>query len=220
MKPGDFFLGIIDFFGILVPGAFLLFLHRDALTIVTGNVDGSAYWVVFFLGSYVLGHFLSSISAELNPVLKVCWPEKKDQFFKAIKGEVQLPSGVEPTRRNYYYYTYAVVRNESESAITEIDRQAAEYKLLRSLAVIFFLEFVYVFLSGAHSAMLIWLPLFLLAGWRFLFLLHWTYRITFEHYYVLKLSPKAGAPSPSGQVNVESEQATTGKGLAATSLDG
>jgi hypothetical protein len=60
-KPGDFFVGVIDFFGILVPGAVLLFLDRDcAVNSVSLPLTGNqtALWVVFLVGSYVVGHFL------------------------------------------------------------------------------------------------------------------------------------------------------------------
>jgi hypothetical protein len=48
-KPGDFFLGVIDFFGILVPGAILMYLHGDRLLVLLGGqpiLDGQvSRWV-------------------------------------------------------------------------------------------------------------------------------------------------------------------------------
>ena len=64
-KPEDFFVGVIDFFAILLPGAVLSFVMIDfAHGHVFGNVlpsirtEGQG-WVLFAFSSYLLGHLSS-----------------------------------------------------------------------------------------------------------------------------------------------------------------
>lgn len=65
-KPGDFFLGLYEFFSILVPGALLLIVFIVLLQdqYVAFNVPTAANWAVFLLLSYLTGHLLQ-IPADL-----------------------------------------------------------------------------------------------------------------------------------------------------------
>ena len=57
-KPNDVFVGVIDFFGILVPGSVLLFLHGDLILSQLGlscRPDDKVFYLVsFFVGSLLL----------------------------------------------------------------------------------------------------------------------------------------------------------------------
>ena len=76
MKPGDFFVGIVDFFSILLPGAFLavtvrVFEHDKWLCKLAEALKSPTYntnekWVAFALASYVLGHLVFHGSAWLD----------------------------------------------------------------------------------------------------------------------------------------------------------
>jgi hypothetical protein len=72
-KPGDFYIGVIDFFGTLVPGAILLFLYRErlpgAMALGLKGDQTVMVWASFFVGYYVLGHFLLGIGVRLNRLL-------------------------------------------------------------------------------------------------------------------------------------------------------
>jgi hypothetical protein len=190
-KPGDLFIGVIDFFGILVPGAVLLFLYGESLAkplALSLDQEQTPLLIAFFVGSYVLGHFLLGIGVHLNCLLCVYQPQTKDAFYKAIKDKIDLPEGVAKTRTNVFYRAYAFVRLNSPSALTEIERQMADYKLFRSLTVVFGLDLILTAICGVpHLSRLLFSgTLFIIAAWRFLFLLSWTYRITFEYYAILK----------------------------------
>jgi len=74
-KPGDFFVGIIDFFAILLPGALLAFLIQPyAITYVfNGKVlpalaDPTQRWIAYIFTSYVLGHIVSTVGGPLDEV--------------------------------------------------------------------------------------------------------------------------------------------------------
>src|SRR5215831_14859087 len=112
-KPGDFFIGVIDLFGILVPGAVLLFLHGPSLItllLLPFDRNQTALWVAFFVGSYVIGHFLLGVGVPLNRLLSVFKPEGKDRFYQEAKRTIDLPDGIAKTRTNTFYRAFAFVR--------------------------------------------------------------------------------------------------------------
>ena len=76
---------------------------------------------------------------------------------------------------------------KNPSALVEIERRMADFKLFRSLTLVFALDFLLErFLGVPHLPRLVFSGIVsLLAAWRFLFLLDWTYRITFEYFDLL-----------------------------------
>ena len=69
-EPQKFFLGVIDFFAIILPGAILTFFVKDKLGpfLLSSNyykLTGAAGWAAFLGGSYLLGHFVFLIGAGL-----------------------------------------------------------------------------------------------------------------------------------------------------------
>jgi ADP-ribose pyrophosphatase YjhB (NUDIX family) len=62
-EPQKFFIGVIDFFSILLPGALFTYLLKDDVgPRFFGNgyhrLTGTEGWVVFLFSSYLLGHFI------------------------------------------------------------------------------------------------------------------------------------------------------------------
>jgi hypothetical protein len=192
-KPGDFFVGVIDFFGILVPGAVLLYLHGESLAGAVGlrfTQNPASTWGVFLVGSYILGHFLLGIGVPLSKLLRLYRPEKKDKFYQEVEERIKLPPGIAKNRTDVFYRAYSCVRIANSSATTEIERQMADYKLFRGLTLVFFFDVLLVGLCSKPAVtlvprLLLSTVLFLIAAWRFVFLLDWTYRITFEFHTLL-----------------------------------
>ena len=195
-KPGDFFIGVIDFFGILLPGAILLYLHGKQLVELLGfpfHEDQAVKWAAFAVGSYVVGNFLLWIGAPLNRLLGLYRREHKDSFYNEVKDIIKLPVG--KNRTDVFNRAYSFVHIKNPSALAEIERRMADFKLFRSLTVVFALDFLLeLFWEVSHWPRLAFSGiLFILAAWRFLFLLDWTYRITFEYFALLtndKLHPR------------------------------
>jgi 8-oxo-dGTP pyrophosphatase MutT (NUDIX family) len=70
-EPQKFFIGVIEFFSILLPGAVLTYLFKDAvgpqiLDGGYGHLHGTESWLVFLFSSYLLGHFLFFIGSRLD----------------------------------------------------------------------------------------------------------------------------------------------------------
>jgi 8-oxo-dGTP pyrophosphatase MutT (NUDIX family) len=70
-EPQKFFVGIVDFFSILMPGGLLAYLGKDWAARVLlcqpkFELDRAEAWVVFLFASYLLGHFAFLLGALLD----------------------------------------------------------------------------------------------------------------------------------------------------------
>jgi hypothetical protein len=190
-KPGDFFLGVIDFFGILVPGVALLVLQGPTLAGLAAISLPQARnwwdWVPALVAAYVAGHFLLGLGVPLNRLATVVFPEARDPYFQAVRHQVPLPPNAAPKRSNVFNAAFSFIRIASPSALAEVERQAAEYKLFRSLTLLFLLDALLTMVLGPCSGRRVAVDsmLALAAGARFLFLLVWTQRLAFELFALL-----------------------------------
>jgi 8-oxo-dGTP pyrophosphatase MutT (NUDIX family) len=71
LDPQKFFIGLMDFFSILLPGALLTWLLMGDLSLaVLGNrytqLAGAQAWVAFFFASYLFGHLVFLLSSWLD----------------------------------------------------------------------------------------------------------------------------------------------------------
>lgn len=73
-KPDDFFVSIVDFFSIILPGALVAFILKDfAMAQVFGSVlpqitSEISKWIAFIFASYLVGNFISLASPWLDPL--------------------------------------------------------------------------------------------------------------------------------------------------------
>jgi hypothetical protein len=72
-KLSDFYVGVVDFFAVLLPGALLCFLfgdsflwHRIFAPVFPDIQEGIQQWAVFILASYLLGHFVFLVGSNLD----------------------------------------------------------------------------------------------------------------------------------------------------------
>ncbi len=192
-KPSDFFLGAVHFFGILVPGAVLLFLHGHLLLIPLGweNVSShAALWVAFLVGSYVVGGILFGIGLLLDWLYVLLRPERSDHYFREIENHVHLPDAVKKDRNQVFHRAYSTLRLTDCPGLAEIERQMAEYKLFRSLVLVFAIDTPLVFFCGAPHWSRYVVSILLCGGSlvRFLVSIGWTQRLTFEYYHLMRKS--------------------------------
>jgi 8-oxo-dGTP pyrophosphatase MutT (NUDIX family) len=72
-EPKNVFVGLIDFFSILLPGAVLTYILKEDMqglflrssTTQFSDVEG---WAVFLFSSYLLGHFISLLGSKIDDV--------------------------------------------------------------------------------------------------------------------------------------------------------
>jgi hypothetical protein len=71
LEPQKFFIGLMGFFSILLPGALLTYLLMgDVGPVVLGDrsatLDGAEAWTVFLFASYLLGHLIFLLGSWLD----------------------------------------------------------------------------------------------------------------------------------------------------------
>ena len=102
MKPSDAFLGVIDFFSTLIPGAIALFLLIDQSwlhapegwpVILRGSTEG---WVVFLVSAYVVGHVIASLGSMLFDWL---YDRIYARWRRGTSAYARAPLGANPSRR-------------------------------------------------------------------------------------------------------------------------
>jgi hypothetical protein len=154
MKPGDFLLGVLDFFAILLPGSLATWLVaqyippaelRRALSFgfaeFETSPDSFLLGGALLLSSYVLGHFVHMTGAQLDTAYdrwrRQAKPTTSDVNFKAADAvrktlTPMLTGGEFSTLK----WSKAYIQTESPEARVEIDRLEADSKFFRSLVIV------------------------------------------------------------------------------------
>jgi hypothetical protein len=204
-KPGDFFIGVIGFFGIIIPGALLLFLHGNdlllQLEVLLGKLNLNKIpattldWIIISLLSYLAGQFLLAIGEYISDQItkklyeKFFLPETI-QYSVAAKKYIRYP--IKDTAsidvNETYYYSFSFIRITSPEAILEIESKASEYKMFRSLVVLFLIDILLslLFLKLTLVRFIFSFSLCILSFLRFRKLINWTYNLTFDYFIQLK----------------------------------
>lgn len=150
MKPGDFFVGVIDFFSILLPGSLLAGILAVMLPLPPALepllASETAKWVAFALAAYALGHFVFLISALLDILYDAYrpkrWPhsDDEDRPFKQANAlrHAQFPVGDLDKGRpmNTFKWAKSVLMMRATAALAEVNRYEADSKFFRSMAVV------------------------------------------------------------------------------------
>ena len=149
-KPGDFLIGVLDFFAILLPGSLATWLVaqyfppdelRRSLAFGFGDPDRVTLWAAFLLSSYVLGHFVFMAGSRLDTSYdrwrRRSKPSSRDSTFQAAddmrkRVTASLPSSHFSTLK----WCKAYIQLNAVQARTEIDRYEADSKFFRSLVVV------------------------------------------------------------------------------------
>ena len=148
-KPQDLFLSAIDIFALFFPGAIALFLRlgyiKNFLFKLLDITDvGVEFWSVFVIGAYLIGHILVGTGVALNYVYEKSKnrSEKTDPLVQFAKKTIHLAENEKADRYLAIHRAFSFIRLNDPSVLAEIERQAANYKLFRSLAMIFLIDVV------------------------------------------------------------------------------
>lgn len=148
-KPSNFYIGIIDLFAILLPGAiatlaifhFTRFDLAGWLRIPATNSDLYIF-LLFLLSAYLLGHIISQLSAYLDSWLydplknHVYRDQKRLNLVKAIRNKYHPVEEAEAYVNNFEW-AQARLLKELPAAVDEIERYTADSKFFRGLILIF-----------------------------------------------------------------------------------
>lgn len=186
-KPKDVFLGVIDLFAVLLPGAVLCFFFVDTveerlLAPPLGIAGHAEVWAAFLVASYLLGHFLSLVGGfaldkvydRIRPFLKDA-PERYDagtpSLQKRARGALAGLLGDAYVEKidSAVKWSTAFIAVARPDLSTELQRKEADQKLFRSLAIALAVAYVRLALRGepASARALACLALIALALWRF-----------------------------------------------------
>jgi hypothetical protein len=216
-KPSDFFIGVVDFFAVLLPGAVLVYILQPP--IVTGMpkawlpVTPTQSWVMFLVLAYITGHLLHALGSLLldKYVYQMLYlPRFRSSHWKAAKltgnpyalqkdedatktllARVCLTTKVNPTGTNYYDWCLSDVRVNSPAGTIEVDRLQADSKFFRSMVFVFFVAALVSFREAPIWLTLGAAALAVFAIWRFCEL-RWTATKRVYEYYLLLRCPSEG----------------------------
>ncbi|MBL8701890.1 MAG: hypothetical protein JNK67_26140 [Alphaproteobacteria bacterium] len=146
-KPSDFFVGVGDFFGIIMPGAIatvLLAPTLESLLAAMGGpraLEGPGLWVALAVGAYVVGHLVFMVGAFFDSaydrlVRPYFWPASKDALFASADAEKKALLGSARNHINAYKFTKALLSFHHAGAAAEIARLEADSKFFRSMAAL------------------------------------------------------------------------------------
>jgi 8-oxo-dGTP pyrophosphatase MutT (NUDIX family) len=118
-EPQKIFIGIIDFFAILLPGALFTLLIRDEAARRFFDAgyyypDGPKGWVIFGFASYLLGHFIFLIGSDLDKVYDLL---RKPTYQEQVK---RLAEGKRLSFPLFRYLSWVFfTKKDSDSAVTK-----------------------------------------------------------------------------------------------------
>lgn len=152
-KPGDLFVGVLDFFAILLPGAVataVLLPGIESLVIAERFIqDGQGFerWAVFLLFAYFLGHLIflvgSYIDIFYNYLRERFNPYGNESAYQcASRIRDSLIDHHERKALNTFQWARAVLIAKNPDAAADVHRLEADSKFFRSLLIVCLVSFI------------------------------------------------------------------------------
>ena len=163
-KPSDFYIGTIDLFAILLPGAIatLLFYYASGLKMDTLLYTPERYSdfynaLLFLLSAYLLGHIISQFSSYIDEWIYNRYKSRIYNNQSRLNLVKQIRSNYHSVEKgekyiNNFEWSRARLLKEFPEAITEIERYMADSKFFRGLILIL-LVLAGVLIMKAYYAM-------------------------------------------------------------------
>ncbi|MDP2883769.1 MAG: hypothetical protein Q8P51_01950 [Ignavibacteria bacterium] len=160
-KPSEFYVGVLDFFAILLPGAIATAIlapriaHLVVGPLVAAPTSEAGNWAAFLTCSYFLGHLIFLVGSYVDLLYNV-FRERLNPYGN--ESAYQCASRIrdsmmdEPERKalNTFQWSRSVLIAKCPAAAEDVHRLEADSKFFRSLLVVCTLSFV-VFLSGGRT---------------------------------------------------------------------
>jgi hypothetical protein len=212
-KPSELFIGVFEFFAILLPGAALMFLLQNSIVPVFEALLPRLHnelqgWIAFLFAAYIAGHFLHLFGFLLDQYLY-------DELYKPLKlkegktGEILLArvrhiivsryglSSEDVNHLSLFMWAGSVVRTLNSAASQELDRGGAESKFFRSWVYVFFLGVVLSLVHQSLTSAVICLVLTFFSLWRFMDLRWKNSQLTYEYFLILNCPEQSKEPEQS-----------------------
>jgi hypothetical protein len=170
-KPSDIYLGVVELFSVLLPGALLEAAIVRAVYPIVHNPfaplmeTGETQWVAFGFAAYALGAFVFPVASLVdetfyNRYREKHWPKPDDhafqlatelrhRFFQSSRASGDVPM-------NTFAWAKSMLILKAAAAFADVQRYEAESKFFRSLVVV--LPIVGLFLAFAWRGPNLLLP--------------------------------------------------------------
>jgi hypothetical protein len=179
-SPSDFFIGLIDFFSVLLPGAILCWTYSAGINLLMNNVldfEQTTFTAVFLIASYIAGHFIYSLGSLFDEYVyeyfrKLFYKNRDGAYTEAnaIKNEIvsgKLNPGAN-TAINLYKWAKGVIEIIEPPLITPIHKFEADQKFFRSFAIVAVINACYFGVTKDLPIMGFWILVFLLSLYRYI----------------------------------------------------
>ena len=159
MKPSEFYVGVLDFIAILLPGAIataiLIPRYGDLIVgpLILALTNDTAKWVAFIICAYFSGHLIfllgSYIDSLYNMLRERFNPYGNESAFQcATRIRDSLIGEAERKALNTFQWSRSVLIAICPAAAEDVHRLEADSKFFRSLLVVCALAAVAFFVSG------------------------------------------------------------------------
>ncbi len=211
-KPSDFFIGLMEFFSIFLPGFIVVFLFRNKLHVAfpmegVSDKDVAPSIAYYFLASYIFGHFVNGIGGFLfelrHPIKHVFFskhlPFKRFANFKAkveaakkiMKENLGLKSGDNADMRIHFQnWADIIIQIKKPELMTTVRQFEADAKFFRNFTIVSLLLLIPFFNDKNFH---------IYYGWRIVTVLisillhmHWKYEAIKEEINIILTLDKLG----------------------------
>lgn len=207
MKPSDFFLGVVNFLGVLVPGAALLFLRSfdpSAWSLAKSPIPD---WLVFGGFAYLIGQLLLAVTEVFNDAVPYFkgWIFRKvyldvKAFRERASKRLELADSDSPSSKFHSALSYLRINNAA--ATGEVDHHMADYKLLRNLVLVLAIDAVMRAFTPQRQRGLAGLELLLMivCFGAYVRMYNWAQLLAFQYVCLIHSDPKAQDKDPKNPV--------------------
>jgi hypothetical protein len=147
-KPADLFVGVVEFFSVLLPGAFLTFAFqmlpgaRVFGSILPALHEPAERWIAFAFSSYLVGHFVFQIGSLLDTTYDRLVRSRKarssgDRLYLLARRIKNERDQVGEEIINTFKWCNSYIRTRSDAAIAVVDGLEASHKFFRSMVIAF-----------------------------------------------------------------------------------
>jgi hypothetical protein len=147
-KLGDFYVGVLDFFSVILPGAIATYLLEPHIgpyvvgPVISKPATEPAGWALFLVSSYFIGHLVFLLASQIDDMFFHKWREKylprKPKTPHALSELIceKLVGPEEERGINTFQLVRSMLIAKSPAAAADVHRMEADSKFFRSLIVV------------------------------------------------------------------------------------
>jgi hypothetical protein len=220
MKPSDFFIGAMDFFAILLPGAVLAFLLKPWADRLFGPAvpaldDSAQRWVAFAVCAYIFGHLLHAAGSVLDDFYDKSYAKPRrerdgdtllDMTKKRVKDQFKDTDKFDSDGFNYFQWAGSCVRAGNAAAAAELERAGGDSKFFRSLCLLAALAALLALARLQLFVAALWLLLMVFSYRRFCSRRWQASQQTYEYFLVLQIAAPTVPDQPPADPTTQPAQ--------------